>query len=447
MHWVAHAVAHGPLRFMLMHVTVDPLGVLTGAAGGRAHARVRCVLRSGIVYAAGLRGPRAALGGACRVLAAALPQHGYHERAFPVLERDIGAALRAAGFGAVSASLERNAALRARPALGTAQVDRLIAAAVARHAAHGAPDARRAPATSSPNPPAKLPDPMSDPMSVYLAALDGAARDYVEAGRPVHGQGVDRLAVYNFIVGHEGRSRYRVQALRALPWLLPLLAAPQPARSAREAAMICAAIDGAEPLHDAVARAFDVPREVVRWLGKRALPGHWRLDEVRLRRLLAALSWLPPERRPRTPAQFAELVQLCGVLAGIFRFRDDRGDLQMRAWSALHGTCMRRWLAECGRPGWARDALARDPQRFAAQCADAADFLGTLADAVQCARDAGGDAALASVVRWAGGIGLRRLLAMSVCWHAQAFGADDAPADAAGPAGPSDAAHWPAILP
>lgn len=437
MQWVACAATQGPLRFLLMHVTADPLGVLAGASGCRALASARCVLRSGIVYAVGLRGPRDALPGACRVLAAALPQDGYDESAFATLARDIEAALQAAGYGAVRASLERHATLLARPAMTSAQVDWLVSSAVALHAPGGRPDAPRGLAGAGPDP-----DPA---VAAYLDALDDQARDYVAGECAGHGQPVDRLAVYNFIVGHGGKSRYRVQAVRVLPWLLPLLVAPKRGRILPELAAIRAAIDGAGPLHDAVACAFGVPREVVRWLGSRELPGNWQLDDVRLGRLLAALSWLPPERRPCSPAQFRDLMQLCGELAGIFRFRNDRGDLRTRAWSALHGPCMRRWLAECGQPGWARDAMARDRQGFAAQCADASDFLGALVDAVQHRQDAGDEAALVWVTRWAAGIGLRRLLAMSRDWHADAFPAPDMPADV--PPDASRGADWPAILP
>ncbi|WP_311964522.1 hypothetical protein, partial [Acinetobacter baumannii] len=89
------------------------------------------------------------------------------------------------------------------------------------------------------------------------------------------------------------------------------------------------------------------------------------------------------------PAQFDDLMQLCGVLAAMFRFRDSFGDLRMTAWSALHGPCMRRWLAECMQPGWARDAMRRDWPGFAAECADASDFLGALVEAVASRQDGG----------------------------------------------------------
>lgn len=443
MQWLACEFVQGPLGFLLMHVALDPPGALAGAPDCRALASARCVLRSGVVYAIALRGPRDVLVDACRVLAERLPQHGYDESRFADVDREIAGALRAAGHGTVRASLTHNATIRPRPVVAAAQLDRLMLAAVNRHRAGCGQDALET-----------LPEALrercgragtqaeGDPaVSAYLKVLDAQARSYVAQAPAVCGQALDRLAVYNFIVGHGGRSRHRVQALRALPWLLPVLAAPERGRILREVATIRAAIDCAEPLHDAVARAYDVPREVVRCLSRRTLPGNWQLDNLRLRKLLAALSWLPPERRPRSPAQFDALMQLCGLLAQIFRFRGDRGDLRMSAWSEQHGPCMRRWLDECRQAGWARDALARDRQGFAAECADTSDFLATLVDAVQDRHDCGDERALGLVMRWAAGIGLRRLLSLSRQWHAQSFAAPDMCAQA------PEALAWPPIVP
>lgn len=443
MQWVACDAGQGPLRFLLMHVTADPLGVLTGFPGCRAHASARCVLRSGMVYGIAIQGPRDALAGACRVLARVLPQHGYDESFFADLDREIAGALQAAGYGAVRASLERNATLLPRPVMAAAQIEKLMLCVVNRQrtgcgraALERLPDGLRGRVGCGPV------DGHGGPaLAAYVDVLDVQARTYVAGARSVYGCPLDRLAVYNFIGGHGGRSRYRLQALRALPWLSRLLTAPERGRILREVATIRVAIDGAEPLHDAVARAFDVPREVARWLNGRTLPGDWQLDDVRLRRLLAALSWLPPERRPQSPAQFNGLMQLCGVLARVFSFRDGHGDLRMSAWSVQHGPCMRRWLAECRQPGWALDAMRRDQQGFAAECADASDFLGTLVEAVRDRDPAGAEGALDAVLRWAAGIGLRRLLALSRQWHAEAFAAAGTPAHDPG------VSAWPAILP
>ena len=108
-YWTASDFAAGPLRFVLMHVSADPAGVLEDKADCRALASARCVLRSGAVYAVSLQGPRDALAGACSVLAQALPQHGYDESFFADIDREIASALREAGYGAVRARLERNA--------------------------------------------------------------------------------------------------------------------------------------------------------------------------------------------------------------------------------------------------------------------------------------------------------------------------------------------------
>jgi hypothetical protein len=443
--WVAHDFAQGPLRFLLMHLTADPQGVLEGTPGCRALACARCVLRSGVVYGIGLQGPSDALVDACCVLAAVLPQYGYDESFFSDVDREIANALQAAGYGSVRARLEHNAATRPRPVVAPAQVERLMLAVVNRQRV-GCGD----------GPLAGLTDAMRkrvgfgrdggmhgkcDPAVIaYENVLDVHARNYMASTRTVYGNPLDRLAVYNFIAGRAGKSRYRVQALRTLPWILPLMTAPERGRILREVVTIRAAIDEAEPLHDAVARAFDVSREVVRWLSCRTLPEHWQLDDVRLRRLLAALSWIPPERRPQSPTQFGDLVQLCGVLARIFRFRNDRGDLRMSAWSVLHGPCMRLWMAEC-QHGWALRARCSDPEGFATECADASDFLSTLVEAVQDGQETEDEAALALVMRWAAGISLRRLLDLSRQWHANAFRAVGTPADE------PDVAAWPAILP
>jgi len=443
MQWVTCAAGQGPLRFLLMHVTADPLGALAGSPGCRALASARCVLRSGIVYGIGIQGPRDALVDACRVLAQVLPQHGYDESFFADVDREIAGALQAAGYGAIRASLERNAAHLPRPVMAASQVEKLMLCVVNRQrTGRGLGALERLPDALPDRSGCGPVDGHGEPaMAAYVNVLDVQARTYVANARSVYGHPLDRLAVYNFIVGDGGQSRYRVQALRALPWLSRLLTAPERGRILREVATIRAAIDCAEPLHDAVARAFDVPREVVRWLNGRTLPGNWQLDDVRLRRLLAALSWLPSERRPQSPAQFDGLMQLCGVLARVFSFRDDRGDLRMSAWSVQHGPCMQRWLAECRQPGWALDAMRRDQQGFAAECADASDFLGTLVEAVQDRDDASAEGALDAVLRWAAGIGLRRLLALSRQWHADAFVAPGTPAHE------PDVAAWPAILP
>jgi hypothetical protein len=441
MYWDACHFAEGPLRFLLARVTADPQGMLEDARRCRVLASARCMLRNGTVYGISLQGPRDALTGACRVLAGVLAQHDYDESAFISIDRAIAGALQAAGYDAVRASLERNAPVCPRPVVDAAQVERLMLAVVNRHrSAHDG------------EPLASLPDALrsqpgggdggGDPaVAAYEQLLDVHGRTYSAGLRAVHGQSLDRLAVYNYIAARPGASRFRAQALQTLPWLLPMLSAPERGRISREVALIRGAVDDGAPLHDAVACAFDVPREVVRWLGGRTLPDSWQLDDVRVQRLLAALSWLPPERRPQSGAEFEDLMALCTVLARIVRFRNERGDLRMHAWAVRHGACMRRWLAECRQLGWAHDTRRRDPEAFATACTDASDFMATLVGAVQDRHGVGDEAAVTLAMRWTAGIGLRRLLGLSTQWHAQAFAGIEEPV----PAG--DAVDWPAILP
>jgi hypothetical protein len=439
-YWTASDFTAGPLRFLLMHVCADPAGVLEDKADCRALAAARCVLRNGAVYAVGLHGPRDELMGASRVLAQALPQHGYDESFFAGIDGEIASALREAGYGAVRARLERNALVRPRPVLAATQVEWLLLAVAnrMRAACSEEPLAPLDNATRSSSDGGT--DGEDAAIGAYESALDACTRNYQASARTVCGVMLDRLAVYNFVAARAGRSHYRAQALHVLPWLLPMLAAPERGRILREAVTIRAAIDEALPLYEAVAGAFDVSREVVRWLGRRPLPATWQLNDVRLSRLLAALSWVPPERRPQSCAQFEDLVQLCTTLARIFRFHD-YGDLRTPAWSARHGPCMRRWLAECRQPGRMQDTIRRDPHRFATECGEASDFLGTLIEAAQDRHGTENEAAVACAMRWAAGISLRRLLELSRQWHADAVLAASAPADR------SADAHWPAVLP
>jgi hypothetical protein len=438
--WVASDHAAGPLRFLLMHVTVDPSDVLEDKAHCRALASARCVLRSGAVYAIALQGPRDVLAAACSVLAHALPQHGYDESFFAGIDQEIAAALREGGYGAVRARLERNAAVRPRPVMASSQIEWLMLAAANRMGTARGEDLPALPGDAAGCASDGGGHGEDAAIGAYENVLDACARTYQASAASACGVVLDRLAVYNFLAARAGRSRYRVQALHALPWLLPLLAAPERGRILREVVTIRTAIDEASPLYEAIAAAFDVSRDVVRWLGRRELPAAWQLNDVRLRRLLTALSWLPAEHRPGSSAQFEDLVQLCSTLARTFRFHD-YGDLRMVAWSARHGPCMRRWLAECRQPGAMRDAIRRNPRGFATECADASDFLGTLVEAAQERHGTENEAAVACTMRWAAGISLRRLLELSRQWHADVVRA--APA----PVGRSAVANWPPVLP
>ena len=131
--------------------------------------------------------------------------------------------------------------------------------------------------------------------------------------------------------------------MHVLPWLLPMMIAHASGRQVQEAPGILAAIDAGLPLFDAVASAYNVPREVVRWLGRRSLPANWIVDAPHLQRLLAVLSWLAPEQRPRDLTGYADLAALAQSLSAPLDFC---GEMKQAAALVRIAPCMRRWLAQ-----------------------------------------------------------------------------------------------------
>lgn len=433
--WEQHVFPHGPLRRVLMHVATD---LRSGAAGqGRCAVRVcaRLMLADGTLFGLLLSGPPSSLWQALHAAAATLA--GAHHAAFD--SNSLSAAL-AVHAGGMWIALEHDARILPSPVVTVGQVARLqrrvrlqaSRTATARCACMAAPLAGECtwhhPAVGA-----------------WLSALDPHALAYGYGGTaPAHGVARDRLDVYNFLVARQGAyCRERVQAIGVLPWLLPMLTAS--GRTSREVACICHAIDAREPLFQAVASAFDVPRETVRWLGCAALPGNWSLDPERLRGLLALLSWLPAKLRPSTPVQFETLISLGNVVAAPLEFDDARG-CRSAALLGRRASCLRRWLAEAARPGW----VAKRPGGEAAMArdaVDAADFLrALLGGAIAQMPGCSAETCVLWVLDWSAGVGLHRLLALSEQWHAAAIlsagvaydGADD-------PA--SGIQDWPTVLP
>lgn len=434
--WEHHRFADGPLAQLLMHVVTDPAGLLRGDERAASRASVRLVLRDGVMFGAVANAPRASLLDLMQVAAATLAGRGYDESAFNMIDTALASALLAAGLAPARITLEHNATLLPRPVLPPDQV-----AGMALHAVNAARRSKGGAALPA-CPPLWLGQlrqacALDDPAVLGLtAALDKHALDYCSSGRDVHGIVLDRLAVHNAVGGAPGLARNRTQAMRALPWLLPLMTTHDRNGRWDGITAILQAIDAGLPLHDAVARAFGVPREVVRWLSRRTLPGNWSVDACRLQRLLALLAWLPPERRPRDHAQFEALTALGGALAAPLLYRGRMGES-----SALEriAVCMRHWLARATQGGSDDVFATGDLAQQATALEDAKDFLRALFEAA-CAIDGlDEDAADAWVLHWCAGIGAARLLVLSRAWHVEVAGAPDQDAGGAG-------ALWPSVM-
>lgn len=423
--WEFQQYDDGPLAHLLMHVAVDPAGLLGPGAHATARASVRLVLREGVIFGALVTAPRAALRDVLKVAGVVLAGQSYDESVFRAHDAALAAALETAGHERARINLEHNATPLARPLLTLDQLSRLALHAV-RHL-HG----DSSPAACSTALVASLRRACSadDPSVVgYRSLLDAHAVAFGAAAAGVHGTAPDSLIVYNFIAARSGNARNRAQAMQTLPWLLPMMTTLASGRNLCEAAGILAAIDVGLPLHDAVACSFGVPREVVRWLGRRTLPANWQVDVCRLHRLLTLLSWLPPERRPLTHAAFGDLKALASALTAALDFVDE---IDQPASLIRVAPCLRRWLVQRGpldALDWADDLL------------DAKDFLRALFEARQARDGCDARAADAWVLAWCAGISVTRLLELSRAWHAAVAARTWASESGEG------AAQWPAVV-
>lgn len=429
MRWETLACPDGPLKFALMHVTADPAGLASGRRDYRALVSARLVLRCGVVYAVSIAAAHDALAPVCGVVARILSGHRYRESQFLVHERMLVGALQAAGLQA-RVTLDRNATLAPQPVIAPARLARLVQA-VAQHS--GGNLAALADAGAAP---------VDAQMALarYRAELDAHVLAWQAQAAQVAAMATDWLAVYNCLAGGPVGGQFRTQAVMALPWLLPVLVSATEDGVVDEVAPVFAAIDQAAPLHAAVAQVLKVPREVVRWLGRRPLPQDWRLDLRRAQHLLLALSWLPPQWRPQTAAHFTSLTTMCNVLGALLRFDRIYHARGEQARVLRHAACLQRWLRESYPATWFRQALHDDVARLTDTLSDASDFLQALAQAIQdrCSYDS--DAANDAVLQWASGIGLRHLMRLSHQWHAQASRDAMLPSDAGA------CLQWPAIV-
>lgn len=217
--------------------------------------------------------------------------------------------------------------------------------------------------------------------------------------------GLDTLRGFNALAHADPRiALYRRQAVAALPILALLWNRSDSAVPER----VTQAVDRREPLFRAVAEAWEVPKETIRFLGGKT-PEHLGLDDggegwrTWLHDpgwMLRALSAIAPEHRPRTRVEWGAFYEMVGA------FRRCEG-LPVRLTHAF--------LREAGRQGLcaARDAFIRRHAGLSALSASR-EFLHALTMELKyraaCADPAHTAALLAEAV------GLDRLLRCSKRW-------------------------------
>lgn len=124
----------------------------------------------------------------------------------------------------------------------------------------------------------------------------------------------DQLVAYNFLTSCTPIiRRNRIQALQTLPWLVPHLTGILSGKFSlsnlctpiysvlsefASNQIILSAIDEGQPLFDTVARALNVPREILGWSRHQVLPDVSQFNHRMVATLLRILSAIPASQRP-----------------------------------------------------------------------------------------------------------------------------------------------------
>jgi len=174
----------------------------------------------------------------------------------------------------------------------------------------------------------------------YLTGLDQHALGLIRRFDSTYRHRYNDLRVYNFFVAEHGKfCRNRIQAVQELPWLLRILSGMHNLQSDDTLATmarcpndlhavkaIVEAIDSGKQLFRSVARAYDVPKETVRWTRHRMLPSFIHCGVSRVDLLLKMLSWLPAEKRPGSDEEWRAMDDLvCTLLSSFSACHDEAG--------------------------------------------------------------------------------------------------------------------------
>lgn len=440
------------MRQMLVVRLANPCSDVDDVVWMRGAVALRMQLSNGLVYSLQLVGNTGEALGQAQGLATWLQRHPYDEKLFPQYERGLFLELQRNGVSRCTVRLDRNA--RASAVVG-------ISAKLAGKVAHETINRLRVEQKFSmiEECPAALGALYTHQLSTGHAAIasffDRLDRDvlvYIR-GRSTS----DRLAVYNFLAEHGGKvSRSRLQAMQSMPTLLDFLVPSRRREQDLNAVRsIVADIDRQAPMLLSVAQAFDVAPETVRWLRSRALPRRWSLDERRLRVLLNVLSWIAPERRPASDADFEGMMDAVQTLSSALKPFLGRQSVNATLLAPRYSGVLKRWMGQLLRPDCG--AAPRKLDHLVARhgsLAGVADFLMSLHRAVfrfsTVEAGRGGDRDIACqdlVLAWVNTRSLRQLLDCSARWHAALHvraTTAQVPQNALSPPAPNR--QWPLVL-
>lgn len=443
--WRHLEFAAGPLSQALLLIVHDPVADV-------ARVSLRLLMRAGAMHALSATGASSRIIECLPLIAGVLADMPDDHAASPECEQAIGNLPEGAG---VVFTVERSGALLPTMPVGANMQCKLVLAGLNRlRQRHGLAPMEMLPEDIAGKLGAAAPH-RHTAVLAYLRSLNQLALSYcnTEAVKPR-----SQLTVYNFLAAKEGRHcRNRLQALQVLPWLLPVLTVrvaeprvwgvrPLEAGWPERIAQVQSAVDQGAPLFEAIAAVLQVPREAVRWLGRRELPSNWSFDLRRAGLLLRLLSWLPPERRPASAREFERLVRSGDAMLAPFRRICD-SECFPDLGRPHYGSIVRRWLADLARSGGGGDEEQFEPMRLA--LVDTRDFLAAVHAAEirhrrQQDRDADDEQVLVSLLDRLSGLSLRRVLVLSRAWHALVERLTST-ADRDGERG-TEALRWPLVL-
>ncbi len=170
-------------------------------------------------------------------------------------------------------------------------------------------------------------------MNAFHQYLDSSVMTLLDDLKKEFGPNICRSHIYSyFVTGNPVLQRNRMQAVKELPWLMPLLVRIYPdqsefSESEKSLAEIWSAqqqswatslyhiIDEGQPLFSQVAKLFKVPYEIIKWTRHQSLYRDEIFTVERTAQLLQILSAIEPVKRPNNKLAWHDLVSIIRPLA------------------------------------------------------------------------------------------------------------------------------------
>lgn len=454
-----YSYEHGPLRQALVLQYASPMHIEEGTRSAKDWISFRIELRDGIVYALSVSRVVARVEYMLDLVATWLAARPYREDAFEGYQNGLTKLLSAEGElgNRQDVRMEAGANLPMHPRINSRMICSIALAALNELRSRYGLDSLAVLPQSLHDHFAYQVSPHNVAATAFLAGLDPETRSLMQRRRQGKGMQLGELAFYNYLAhGDAVVRRNRRQAVTAFPLLLPILVSPSPPTdryrhdphpySGKSAVLIARAVDQGLPLFKAVAQAYSVTVEAVRWLVNRDLPRDWIIDCRRMGLLLRLVSWVAREKRPRDSQEWERMLQVGRALSEPLRLASSHGD-NPGLCGPRYTEVLRGWFSDLTKGKHLADLPPLPNSQLERDLADSKDFLEMLYLGLHAhchAAATAGDEAddyLRFVLDWLRGRSLGQFLAVSRRWHASIVRMSEDPEP--DPARPQ---AWPPVL-